>query len=406
MRLVIQRPVGFSQHPNSIRTDKSDTYMQVTRSPSPSQNTLSIGRKEQDPLIPGIIEPKKELQKVVRQNIYFSDMSLSNNESDLGIAQFPRTVKFPKARIFVCGSEAEKYVDLLLKESEIETAFQSSDYNHFEFSMATNCFGDVVISKVCSNLYAASKQVNYHSSNVNQSNVMGGGDVKCKQCGNDFNNETSSSSLGTLVNVELFVVPDDKLFHNCCTYLFTKSSLFILTFDGDKILRAAPQEFSRLQNLSHTIRSFAGEECNIMLYGLLESSAEANNSMDEVTALFYMPFNTQLQNLNVSGPELINLQHGQASSNSKTHVSHNFQSLLWKTITDTVQRQHVLQPTLLVVDYLRAIRDKDPIQTEEQFMSIIKSRLSDYKLDIHQMIVTYLNTFGEIMLGSKYALNS
>jgi hypothetical protein len=328
-------------------------------------------------------------------------MSRSNNETDSVIVPFPRNVKFPKVRIFVCGSEAEKYVNLLLLESEIDTVFQNSEYTHVEFSMATNCFGNVVISKICSDLYGASNQLKTHLSNVNQSTVSGGADVKCKQCGNDFNSEGSSSAVGTLVNVDLFVVPDDKLFHTCCTYLFTKSSLFILTFDGDKILRAAPQEFSRLSNLSHTIRSFAGEECHIMLYGLLESGAEANNRLDEVSALFYMPFNTQLQNLNVSGPELINM-HGQAARHTCVHLSHNFQNLLWKTVTDTIQRQHVLQPSLLIVDCLRAIRDQDLIQTEEQFMSVIKSRLPDYKLDIHQMIVTYLNTFGEIMLGSKY----
>ncbi|XP_045165731.2 uncharacterized protein LOC123529462 isoform X2 [Mercenaria mercenaria] len=399
MRLVIQRPVGFSQHPNSVSSDKSETYLQVARSPSPSQNTPSPERKEQDPLIPGIIEPKKDPVKMVRQqNIYFSDMSLSNSETDSGIAPFPRTVKFPKVRIFVCGSEAEKYVDLLLKESEVETIFQNIGYTHVEFSMATNCFGNVVTSKICSDLYDASNRLNSYLSNVNQSDLRGGGDVNCKQCGNDFSCDMSSSAIGTIVNVDLFVVPDDKLFYCCCPYLFTKSSLFILTFDGDKMLRAAPQEFSRLWSLSHTIRSFAGEECHIMSCGLLESGAEANNMLDEVRALFYTPFNTRLQNYNVSGPELLNLQSSQSASNI-THLSHTHQSLLWKTVTDTIQRQHVLQPSLLVVDYLHVLRDKEMLLTEEQFMSVIKSRLPDYKLDVHQMILTYLNTFGEIMLG-------
>lgn len=375
--------------------------MQVAKPPSPLPSSQSA--KEQDPLIPGIIEPRNDRETVVRQqNTYFSDMSPSSNETDPGNAPFPKTVKFPKVRIFVCGSEAENCTDLLLKDSAIEAVFQNIGYTRVEFSMATNCFGNVVISKVCSNLFAASSQLNSYSSHVSQSDLRGGRDIRCIQCGSDFSTHGSSNAVGAIVNVELFVVPDDKLFHYCCSYLFTKSSLFILTFDGDKMLRAAPQEFSRLHNLSHTIRSYAGEECHIMSCGLLESGDEANNVLDEVRALFYTPYNTQLQDYNVSGPELINIQSSESSQldSGIVHRSHELQFLLWKTMTDTIQRQHVLQPALVLVDYLHSMRNKDQILTEDKFMSVIKSNLPDFQLDVHQMILTYLNTFGEIILGS------
>lgn len=398
LRLLIQKPVGFSQHPSIVRTNKSDSYAESSSVPS-VHLTPSPNPREQDPLIPGIVEMKNSPEKLIRQqNLYFTDMAGTVGESGRGSLPFPKTVKFPKMRIFICGSEAEKCAELILLNSDIKILNRNSGYLCIEFSMATDCFGNVLLTNVCSDLFAASCQLNTHSLDVCEPGHKSEGDVKCRNCGKDYNLREMQSGAGTLVNVELFVVPDDRLFHCCCTYLFTKSpSMFILTFDGGKMLSSASHEFSRLQNLSHTVRSFAGEERYIMTCGLLESAPEAN-IMDEVQALFYTPLNTQLLNLNVSGPELINISKSQGEPGS-LNQSRELQVLLWRTITDTIQRPHVQQHALLIVDYLHAVHDTNVILMEDQFTAVIKTKLPEYQQDIHQIVLIELNTCGEIILG-------
>lgn len=411
LRLVIQRPVGF-MHPSSVRSDKSQNYSNITKPISPLPLQISPqGVKEWDSLvIPGIIEPKNNPDAKFQPS-NFTDVSRTDNDFSSVNMPLPKNVKFPKVRIFMCGSEAEKCSQFIFCDSNVNIVFKQAGYAYSEFSMTTDCCGNVVLSKVCSNLYAVSSQASSYSAPVSQVNSKGYGDSHCCHCSSDYTTNISQNIISNVVNVELFVITDDKLFHNCCNYLFTKFSMFILTFDGAKLLCRASTEFARLQNLSHTIRSFAGDDCHVMSCGLLNEVENNSTMLDEVQALFYTHFNTQLQNYNVCGPELVNLQ---AVSQGGSTVNQNLQVVLWKTITDSVQRQQVLHPSLWMVDYLHNIRHKEMFLTEEHLMTVIRQKMPEYQLDVRQMILQELIMFGEIILGkaapyfiqSRYAIET
>lgn len=411
LRLVVQRPIGFSQKPIGVHGDKPDKYVTDTlpHSPSPQSARDLEHMSGGSAPIPGIIEPPKAPDKPVQtMNIYISQEapSLSNNESEIQHLPFPKTVKLPKVRIFICGSEAEKCANYILKESEIELMCQGPGYSYSFCSMTTDCSDNVVTSPPCANMYAASSQSSPFSSympSASSCSQKGVGDLRCKACGSD--SPSAQNALGTVVNIELFVISDDSFFHSCCHYLFTKSSIFILTFNGGKLLRSSACEFSHLQNLSHTIRSFAGDECVIMSCGLLDSGTEARNMVDEVRALFYTPFNTQLQTFNVSGPELVNLKASTLACDGIS-ASKQLQTLLWKVVIETIQRQRVLQPSLLLSDHFYSQRNGEIFIKETQLTSIMRHKLPQYGDDVYQDILTYLIMNREIILGKATPYNN
>ena len=384
---------------------------------SPLPNPVfSIGSKDlKEPLLPythlpGRIESKKssgQMDKKEPRKIYIQNINKEESEHDSWNTPFPKVVKFPKVRMFVCGSEAERCASLLLQGSEISCDNIRQGYGYIDCSMATNSYGSVVISPSCSNLYTTSLNLsNMSVSSMNQSESSSSDKegMKCKHCGNEYHCSASHSFAGTVANVELFVVSDEKFFHSCCTYLFTKYSIFILTFDSAKLLRSASVEIARMQSLSHTIRSFAGYDCHIMSCGLLDSGAESKNIADEVRTLFYTSSVSMLQIFNVMGPpELIDVGCNSVSSDS-LNGSRRLQSAVWKIVTETIQRQHILQPCLIILDHLNSIRDHELILTEGQMMEIVRMRLPQYQQDVHQMVVTELISMcGEIVSGSKWA---
>ena len=428
LRLVIQRPVGFSQQPGSSssppcsRQDKGDKSPQdlipkspqelTPTSPLPSPHFSINSRELRDPLLtdtplPGRIEVKKpsgNVDKKEPRKIYIQNINKEENESDSYNTPFPKVVKLPKVKLFICGSEAERCANLILQGSEINCDNIRQGYAYIDCSMTTNSYGSVVISPSCSNLYATSlSQSSVFMSSMNQSESSDKEDIKCKHCGNEFHCSASHTYVGTVANVDLFVVSNDKFFHNCCTYLFTKYSIFILTFDGAKLLRSASLEISRMQSLSHTIRSFAGYDCHIMSCGVLDGGMDSGNMADEVRTLFYTSSVNMLQVFNVMGPELIDIDCNSAPPGSVTG-SQQLQSAIWKIITETIQRQHILQPCLILMDHLNSIRERELFLTESQMMEIVKKRLPQYQQDVHQMVVTEMSMCGEIVSGSKYVL--
>ena len=359
----------------------------------------------QDPLIPGTIEPQKDLENtVIPPNICVIDSFNVGSSSTAVLLPFPKSVKLTKVRIFLCGSEADKCLNYLLKDSALNIEVQNQCFTYTSCSMSTDCFSNIVIAKPCSNLFSYSV-ASPRNCYMNQSDHRGGGDSKCKQCGGDFPNSVPGQShgqSGSIVNVEMFAVPDDRFFHFCCSYLFTKSSIFILTFDGSKLLRSAASEFARLQSLSHTIRSIAGEEVHIMSRGFIDGGPDASHVRDEVRALFYTPLNSVLQNFHVFGPEFVDVRTPNTLTPSSDSSGENqLLQVLWKAVMETVQRQQVLQPSLLLIDLLVSLREKEFIITESHLMEIIQSKLPNYQLDVHQMILTYLIENREILLGSK-----
>lgn len=378
MRVVIQRPVGFSQH-----SKKSSPYSPAVKHPSAA--------KEAALSLPGTTEPPKQKEeKVHTQNIMISGISPTSP----GSQPFPKTVKLPKVRVFVCGSEAEKCASFILKDSNIEIVCKNYGYATADFSMATDCCDNVVISKVCSNLFSASGLL----PGSFQPCSAGIDSCKCKSCGNKFHSNGSQNKLRSVINVELHIVSDDKIFHNCCNYLFTKESVFLLTFDCAKLLQSKT-ELKRMLNLSHSIVSFS-DECQITMCGLFDGLNESSNIKDEVRALFYGPYNTQLQQYNLEAPELFDMQSF-AVNRTNHSDSHGLQTLLWKMASDTVQRQAIPHPFLAILDYLHTVKDKELAVLEDYFTSVIRSILPQYDMAVHYTILTHLDLFREIIRGSK-----
>lgn len=377
LRVVIQRPVGFSQH-----TKKVGPYSPNIRSPPAS--------RDQALPLPGTTEPlKRHEEKVKTQNTVIPGISPCSAS-----APYPKIVKLPKVRVFVCGSEAEKCASQILHSSDIEIVFRNYGYTSVEFSMATDSLDNIVISRICSNLFMTSSYVSELSATCSKSSD----DSKCKGCGNEFHHNLSQKKLQSVINVEMHIVLDDKLIHNCSNYLFTKTSVFLLTFDCEKLLRTKT-ELTRMLNLSHTIRSFS-DECHISMLGFLEN-LESSSIRDEVQALFLGPYNTQLQQYNVNGPDLFDMQCIPTGA-SNFSEKHDLQLLLWRSISDSVQRLGTtVQPLLKVLDYLYTIKDRELVVTEDSFMSVIRSILAEYDVDVHYYILTELDLFREIIRGSK-----
>ncbi|WAR25176.1 hypothetical protein MAR_010880, partial [Mya arenaria] len=331
IRLIIQRPVGFSQQPPGFTGTRStsDTVYRIS-SPQATGAPSSPAFVPQDPLLPGIIEPEKgQPRKVPIQNIYITNNLNPCDSGTIRTQPFPKTVKFPKVRLFLCGSEAERCANMILKNSVFGCVKMENGYGNVDFSITTDCLGNVVMSKVCSNLFWSNSvhsagTTSCESYNSGNNNVS---DYKCKSCGNDL-------KYGNVINVEMHVILDDRLFHNCCNYLFTKSSMFILTFDGAKLLESHQTEFTRMQNFAHTIRSFQGDECLVTMYGLLHSTPKySRNIVDEVQSLFYIN-NTQLQQYNVMGPELFTSDHTNVPEREGLLSDcRGLQSSMWKAIT-------------------------------------------------------------------------
>ncbi|XP_052780574.1 uncharacterized protein LOC128217458 [Mya arenaria] len=396
IRLIIQRPVGFSQQPPGFTGTRStsDTVYRIS-SPQATGAPSSPAFVPQDPLLPGIIEPEKgQPRKVPIQNIYITNNLNPCDSGTIRTQPFPKTVKFPKVRLFLCGSEAERCANMILKNSVFGCVKMENGYGNVDFSITTDCLGNVVMSKVCSNLFWSNSvhsagTTSCESYNSGNNNVS---DYKCKSCGNDL-------KYGNVINVEMHVILDDRLFHNCCNYLFTKSSMFILTFDGAKLLESHQTEFTRMQNFAHTIRSFQGDECLVTMYGLLHSTPKySRNIVDEVQSLFYIN-NTQLQQYNVMGPELFTSDHTNVPEREGLLSDcRGLQSSMWKAITKSVQ-QHILNPSLLLVDFLQSARERDVLMTEEQLGAVMRAKLPDYEDGIHQSILQDLNLNGEIIRG-------
>jgi len=266
------------------------------------------------PLLPGIIETEKGPHKKVQaQNIYIRDSGVEESSYETS-HPFPKTVKYPKVRLFLCGSEAERCANMVLKHSVLSTVKMVNGYGHMDFSMTSDCFSNIVLSRACSNLFWSNS---LHSYVCGSSNAPSGGkgmsaSLQCKSCSSDL-------KYGSVINIEMHVILDDKLFHNCCSFLFTKSSMFVLTFDAAKLLESHQAEFARLQNFAHTIRSFPGDDCPVTIYGILNGGpTHSPNIIDEVQSLFYIN-NSLCRQYNVSGPELFTSCQGGIEEGTGKH---------------------------------------------------------------------------------------
>ncbi|KAK3609827.1 hypothetical protein CHS0354_029867 [Potamilus streckersoni] len=411
-RLVIQRPVGVSQSSKggeqkqqlSKKSEKLSERLQGSlMEPFEPPGTVSpsnSNQQDQSDLMRVSLLPPSHLN--ICTCVSFDSTGEQphlNAIKDVGI---PNQIRLPKVRIFVCGSEAVAFSHLLIGESRLEGNIQKEGFTCIKCSMTLDLFGSLSLAPWQAGLYLTETESDALSSSVmrlDQDSMLRENSV-CGKCGHLV--QALKTQNVTVVNVEFFIVQDDSFFHNCCPYLFTKYCIFLLTFDGAKMLRASSEEIVRLQNLSHTIRSFAGEESQILSFGLINNEIVPRETetitADEVKALFYMytSHGNKLQSYNVPVPDLI--RYSSTAQHNKESLK-QIQNALWKVITETLPRQRIMTPSLLILDTLHNLGDQ--FLTETHLMEIICSKMPQYHQDVCQIIITELLSFGEILSGRK-----
>lgn len=201
-----------------------------------------------------------------------------------------------------------------------------------------------------------------------------------------------------VVNTEIFIVPDEKLFQYGCHYLFTRTSLFLLTFNGAKVLNSAAGEILRLQNLIHTIRCCVGYDSNIFTYGLLNS--EQADFKDEVQTLFYTSYGQQIRKYSVTIPDLII-----SDENSNQIPSKILKKNVWKAVSETIQKQPVSILSVVMMAQLERLRQEGKqIITEEEFTKMFKMAVPNGEPSLQHVVWTTLKEFGELLSPSKLSL--
>ena len=324
--------------------------------------------------------------------------SLVNHEtSSLKNEHFDRVLRLPKVRMFVCGSEAMALSKLIYPELPVPAADNVNKIYHcVRFTMGMDRKGTISVKQCLSyeQILQDMEPNKLHDStdSLNQSDVSQG-----SEDGNSLIHRGS-------INVELYIVTDDKFFHHCCQYLFTRTSIFILTFDGQKVLKSSHGEILRLQNMIHTIRCYDNYECSILTYGLLtnDSSDIQSVTIDEVRTLFYLPFGNQIQNYNVSMPELF-CQGLVGTDGQDIDVSRKIKRGLWRVISDMARKQTVLLPSIaLMIQLDRYRRNSCSVIAETDFAHIFQAIAPGGGQDLQQMVWTDLKNVGEILSSSKF----
>lgn len=316
---------------------------------------------------------------------------LNNNNQILSEFQSNRTVKLPKIRIFICGNEARALAKLLVPSSFLKTDTSSAHclYECVKCTMDMSKAGDVSFMPWSSydNLLQSEETTRLHASNDSLVN----GEVN-KQREEDYLHRG-------VVNTEIFIVPDEKLFQYGCHYLFTRTSLFLLTFNGAKVLNSAAGEILRLQNLIHTIRCCVGYDSNIFTFGLLNS--EQADFKDEVQTLFYTSYGQQIRKYSVTIPDLII-----SDENSNQIPSKILKKNVWKAVSETIQKQPVSILSVVMMAQLERLRQEGKqIITEEEFAKMFKMAVPNGEPSLQHVVWTTLKEFGELLSPKAAPLN-
>ncbi|KAK3102673.1 hypothetical protein FSP39_013057 [Pinctada imbricata] len=299
--------------------------------------------------------------------------------------QINQTIKLPKVRVFICGSEARQLAKLIFPENTLPE--ESCGYRLFDLVKLTMMMNrDKVVSfsqwSLYENLLHRVEKSRFHASNDSLDKL-------------DLKESSISTPLHKgAINTEFYIVPDEKFFNHCCQYLFTRTSIFLLAFDGVKVFNSLDGEISRLQNMIHTIRCFIGYECPILTYGLLGGDqSELSNavSMDEVRTLFYTSYGNQIHKYNVPGPSLF-------STCPTEQECVEIRRSVWKAIGDTEEKQYVLRASVAMMHQLELRRQQGTVCiTEEEFTQIFQDLLPSADVGSRQVVWSELKDFGEIL---------
>ncbi|XP_033745230.1 uncharacterized protein LOC117330827 [Pecten maximus] len=407
VRIVLQRPEGLSQNifpPTPSLPDPDVHYPSVPGNPLASEQpkmpayqrlpTHNSGKGR--PVSCDTVQRGGKSYRVTP----LPESSDPQDPQDISVDLFElnRTVNLPKVRVFLCGSEARALARLLLPGVLSSQSDNSSGlYQCIKCTMGMDREGAISFTSWSSFDYLVNDESSsrLHASNesLTKSDIFRDRD------------ETSSFIHNGSINVELFIMPDDrftpedKFFHHCCQYLFTRTSIFVLTFDGAKVVTSTHTEIQRLQNVIHTIRCFDGYECPILTYGLLYNDATVG--VDEVRTLFYLPFGQQIQKYNVPMPELF--CPGVDGTEAKD-VSRRLQRGLWKVLGEMTLKQKISLPSVAMMLQFEAVRSGEQklFIDEVEFSGMYQDEVPGGGQDLQQIVWTDLKNVGEI-LSSKAA---
>lgn len=409
VRIVLQRPEGLSQNifpPTPSLPDADVHYPSVPGLPlaseppkmppcmyqrSPTSNSGGRGR-------PVSCDAIQRGGKSYRVTPLPPESSDPQDPQDINVDLFElnRTVNLPKVRVFLCGSEARALARLLLP-GMLSSQTDNGLYQCVKCTMGMDREGAISFTSWSSFDYLLNdgSPSRLHASNesLTKSDIFRDRD------------DTSSFIHKGSINVEFFIMPDDKFtpedkfFHHCCQYLFTRTSIFVLTFDGAKVVTSTHAELQRLQNVIHTIRCFDGYECPILTYGLLHNDATVG--VDEVRTLFYLPFGQQIQKYNVAMPELF---CPGVDGVEARDVSRGLQRGLWKALGEMTLKQRISLPSVAMMLQFEAVRNGEQklFIDEVEFSSMFQDEVPGGGQDLQQIVWTDLKNVGEI-LSSKAA---
>ena len=317
------------------------------------------------------------------------EIMLPNEGRNIEDLQINQTIKLPKVRVFICGNEARQLARLILPSymaCEENCGYRLYDVMKVTMMMSRDKVVDFTQWSLYEQLLHREEKSRFHASNdsLNKSDI--------KEI-----NGASSLHKGA-INTEFFIVPDEKFFNHSCQYLFTRTSIFLLAFDGVKVVNSAGGEISRLQNMIHTIRCFIGYECPILTYGLIGSDqSELGNavSVEEVRTLFYTSYGHQIQKYDVHLPNLFSVCPTESESEE-------IRMSVWQAIGKTEEKQYVLRASVAMMHQLQLKRQQNiPYITEDEFTQIFQELVPNADLGSRQVVWTELHEFGEILSLSK-----
>ncbi|OWF45250.1 uncharacterized protein LOC110457259 [Mizuhopecten yessoensis] len=407
VRIVLQRPEGLSQNifPTTPSLPDPDVnYPSVPGLPLASEppkmpTYQRLPAHNPGKARPASCDPVQRGGKSYRVNP-LPDSSDPQDPQDINVDLFElnRTVNLPKVRVFLCGSEARALARLLMPGMLSSPSDNNNSlYQCVKCTMGMDREGAISFTSWSSFDYLLNDE---SSSRLHASNES----LTKSDIFRDRDDASSFIHKGS-INVEFFIMPDDKFtpedkfFHHCCQYLFTRTSIFVLTFDGAKVVTSTHTEIQRLQNVIHTIRCFDGYECPILTYGLLYNDATVG--VDEVRTLFYLPFGQQIQKYNVPMPELFcpGVDGVEAQD-----VSRQLQRGIWKVLGEMTLKQKISLPSVAMMLQLEAVRrgEQKLFIDEVEFSSMFQDEVPGGGQDLQQIVWTDLKNVGEI-LSSKAA---
>ncbi|KAK0041549.1 hypothetical protein Bpfe_029030 [Biomphalaria pfeifferi] len=192
------------------------------------------------------------------------------------------------------------------------------------------------------------------------------------------------------INIELFCVPEDSFFHLCCSWMFTPLSVFVLTFDTNRLSQCSNVELVRLKSLVQTVKANTSwENKNVYVYGLSQGSEIIRK--EEIQTLFYT-----LPDKYLPLPVVLST----ASDNYKVILQARTE--LYQLLSQVTKQQNVTTSTILALDLLLSFESLTI--TLDQLVKLLEDRdqeMSKHKLqtlqdltDTGNLIVTGGNNCG------------